>query len=371
MKKRFFALLLSVLMLFSSVAFTVSAATETEEFFEFEYLKRDISTGDGYVVVEFSGNKVTLKGDRDTTQIPKGEKVKVTIKAQIGSAVTAVAYDNIPMNFGDPASELNMTIENYKSNHSLKITYDAQTFNCSVSSVGSGNVEIIDPATDRASVNVSRGENFMFYAEAQEGEEILAIKVNGKDIDLTNYGQTDVIRITRFQLELPEICEDTEVFVTFSGEKAEYVTVTVDWNEGGICNGGKTTAQVLKGNMFELEIEPESGYRVAKITDCNKVVTNFTGDVYYATDVKEDRKITVYFEEIPEGAIFGDVNSDGKVNVIDATNIQKAVAGLLSFDAEQSYYGDVDGDTRITVKDATAVQKHTAGIITVFPVETK
>ncbi len=62
--------------------------------------------------------------------------------------------------------------------------------------------------------------------------------------------------------------------------------------------------------------------------------------------------------------LLGDSNSDSKVNISDATTIQKAVAGLLGLEGEALFSSDTDFDTKITVKDATLIQKHLAGLLT-------
>lgn len=66
------------------------------------------------------------------------------------------------------------------------------------------------------------------------------------------------------------------------------------------------------------------------------------------------------------GHCIGDANGDGKVNVKDATQIQKAVAGLLTLDEAGESAADVDGSGKVNVKDATAIQKWVAGIETGF-----
>ncbi len=64
--------------------------------------------------------------------------------------------------------------------------------------------------------------------------------------------------------------------------------------------------------------------------------------------------------------LLGDANDDGKVNVKDATEIQKAVAGLLTLDEAGESAADADGSGKVNVKDATAIQKWVAGIETGF-----
>lgn len=62
--------------------------------------------------------------------------------------------------------------------------------------------------------------------------------------------------------------------------------------------------------------------------------------------------------------LVGDVDSNGKVNVRDATNIQKFLAAIIDFTDEQVELADTDGNTKVNIKDATAIQKWLAKLIT-------
>ncbi len=53
----------------------------------------------------------------------------------------------------------------------------------------------------------------------------------------------------------------------------------------------------------------------------------------------------------------GDVDMDGKVDILDATLIQKYSVNLVDFSAEQKYLADYNDDGDITVVDATEIQK--------------
>ncbi len=59
----------------------------------------------------------------------------------------------------------------------------------------------------------------------------------------------------------------------------------------------------------------------------------------------------------------GDVNMDGKINIKDATAIQKYVAKIIDFDDVQLILADYDGNGKANVRDTTAIQKFLAGII--------
>ena len=73
-------------------------------------------------------------------------------------------------------------------------------------------------------------------------------------------------------------------------------------------------------------------------------------------------------EPIEDNRLLGDVNGDGKVNVKDATLIQKAAAKITKLTDDENMRADVNGDSKVNVKDATAIQKFAAKIETGFPI---
>lgn len=86
---------------------------------------------------------------------------------------------------------------------------------------------------------------------------------------------------------------------------------------------------------------------------------------------KSDSEIDKYiasYESPTDGDINqslpGDVDGDGTVSILDATVIQKYLAGSVQLDDSRKAVGDVNGDGTISVTDATLIQKYIAGVIT-------
>lgn len=68
-------------------------------------------------------------------------------------------------------------------------------------------------------------------------------------------------------------------------------------------------------------------------------------------------------EILPAEYAVGDVDMDGKVNVKDATLVQKSIAGLVTLTDKQTFLADADLDTNVNIKDATYIQKQVAGLV--------
>lgn len=56
--------------------------------------------------------------------------------------------------------------------------------------------------------------------------------------------------------------------------------------------------------------------------------------------------------------LYGDVNMDGEISVLDATLIQKIGINLLTVDNTVMALADVNGDGRVSIIDVTYVQKY-------------
>ena len=67
--------------------------------------------------------------------------------------------------------------------------------------------------------------------------------------------------------------------------------------------------------------------------------------------------------------MYGDADGDGDVTILDATFIQRFVAGISLPKPLNELNADVDGDGSVTILDATLIQRFNAGIINKFPVQ--
>lgn len=70
-----------------------------------------------------------------------------------------------------------------------------------------------------------------------------------------------------------------------------------------------------------------------------------------------------------EGFRIGDANLDGKINIKDATHIQRYAASIIIFSDEELHFANVNGDKKVNIKDATMIQKFIAKIIGSFPAD--
>ncbi|MBE6734058.1 MAG: hypothetical protein E7563_01780 [Ruminococcaceae bacterium] len=131
-------------------------------------------------------------------------------------------------------------------------------------------------------------------------------------------------------------------------------------------NGGTTSISVPEKVKEHDDFFPLCQWFYCVYVADNIVVTGtkapFESGMYGC--VQADPNVPVVFtDKFTSDKPLGDADKDGEVNIKDATAIQKKIAGLITFDAEQNLLADFNQDTDINIKDATAIQKKIAGLI--------
>ena len=86
-----------------------------------------------------------------------------------------------------------------------------------------------------------------------------------------------------------------------------------------------------------------------------------TTDPELPTD--ESSEATEPTEATEPAGLLGDVDNDGQVTVLDATQIQMFKAAMIEFTDAQIALADFDGDGQVTVLDATTIQLFRAGLL--------
>lgn len=334
------------------------------------YYEAETSTGNGYVTFSDKGLYAQLDGSEEIAAINEGMTPELVIRASTGSVISSVTLDGNKLNVPKDATEFTYEMSAVDHAMDLVVEYQATSFSVYCSRSGNGTVTVTAPDYyEEANEYVNKGDSVTFEMKADEGYEILSVKLDDENIDLSTLGKEEGTPLTLATYTIEDVQAKHNFYVEFSNEETQYVTLTVKYNaEQGTCNGGDLTETVVKGGSCSIYIVPNTGYYVAKIIDGGTEITNFVGDSYYVRDLTEDRTVEVVFEEeaIPE--LLGDVNLDQKVNVKDATQIQKAAAKIVEFDEGENLRANVNGDTKVNVKDATAIQKYAAKIETGFPI---
>ncbi len=140
---------------------------------------------------------------------------------------------------------------------------------------------------------------------------------------------------------------------------------------GGYCGRTMPPTVIYYGTANKAANRESGGYKLTGSMIFEKLefkdygeypaATLKASDVTYPTTKPEDPK-PVEPTPLPGTLYVGDADLDGKVTVMDATEIQMSVATIITLSAEAALCGDVDGDGRVSVMDATAIQMHLAQV---------
>lgn len=86
-------------------------------------------------------------------------------------------------------------------------------------------------------------------------------------------------------------------------------------------------------------------------------------------DFKNLSKLVALEEALMQLIKFGDINSDGLINIDDVILVMQQVLGLVQLEASQLAAADVNGDGVVNINDIVLIIQHILGIIESFPVE--
>lgn len=100
--------------------------------------------------------------------------------------------------------------------------------------------------------------------------------------------------------------------------------------------------------------------------DLSGLVTAVLSAKLYDTDFTSEAFVSAF--ALPPEQLLGDVDGDGEVTSIDATLIQRYLAGIRNLSDKQIKAADIDGDGVATILDTTLIQRYLAGIIVKYPI---
>ncbi len=133
----------------------------------------------------------------------------------------------------------------------------------------------------------------------------------------------------------------------------------------------------LRFDMPYEKVEEISNYKVTFNSSVYSLYIYDNKDMYSLKDAVESNIVTM--DEVFEGynpnehpyyddafkieklqGYYGDANKDDDINVLDATEIQKAGLGITKLKEDGNVLADVNGDNMITILDVTCIQKYIA-----------
>lgn len=189
-----------------------------------------------------------------------------------------------------------------------------------------------------------------------------AVKTEGKASLKVTYTENDVTIAPEFakyrsQSET-QFANFSKLSVDLKNPDARAKTVTLALVSGGKTYTSADTATLPAGSNFArysfslASLKDESGAAVANVADVLKNVTEL--------------KFQLHDDGAQNDSKLGDVNEDGKVDIVDALMTLQAAAEKITLSDTQKANANVDGAGNVTVTDALMILQYVSGSIQSF-----
>lgn len=96
------------------------------------------------------------------------------------------------------------------------------------------------------------------------------------------------------------------------------------------------------------------------VTEPTTEATEPSTDVTEPTTEATEPTSSVATDDEPSDYLYGDADGDGKINIKDATQIQRSVAGIITLSDVQAVCADVNLDGKVNIVDVTNIQRFAA-----------
>ena len=254
------------------------------------------------------------------------------------------------------------------------------TYCCSMMNVSSNSFTVYD-ADDNKIATVTDG---MLQSETEDVYQILPMGVTEENevIETQNVmlqmpvGYYKVVNDYDEKFTVSVTDTDRSTTVTTTGDTVEFmVSDDAKVNEAYVYTDPGDTYDILVASsdpdeLGEMQVKGTSaGSIVSTSMDCGSIfLDNCVGATItvngipiekcgFAIDADDNDALSF---SLPDNGIVGDINFDGKINILDVTLVQRFVGELETFTERQIAAADVDGDGEVTISDATYMQEYLA-----------
>ena len=232
---------------------------------------------------------------------------------------------------------------------------------------------LISTVTDTAKVTITKDHGvypirILFKCSDTYGYlPNMSVKINGNDaVDIARQkyaaiesrpNATDTATYSWYYYEIPDVDYGTDIVFSANATRNYFynASITIKAGQGDFVQDGTFYC-------YYLALENLNGGTnvLSNISALDEAHRNWTAS---AVNMIYDDADAL----LPVGVNFAyanmnDANTDGKVNVKDATYIQKSLANIVEASALSTAVSDVNNDGKVTIKDATALQKQIAGL---------
>ena len=165
--------------------------------------------------------------------------------------------------------------------------------------------------------------------------------------------------------------------ITAQTNSVFYTVTNINWYDDTDQYGQKisNTTRFVAGRTYRVVVEVTTVDGCTYLMDdvYNDATGSINGNTATAYGSHSDTQLEIGYRfppcEQPDSyGLLGDANEDGIINVMDATSVQKYLAGLSSLSDTGMYLADVDSNGIVNIMDATTIQKYLAGLETGYQI---
>ena len=165
--------------------------------------------------------------------------------------------------------------------------------------------------------------------------------------------------------------------ITAQTDSVFYTVTNINWYDDTDQYGQKisNTTRFVAGRTYRVVVEVTTVDGCTYLMDdvYNDATGSINGNTATAYGSHSDTQLEIGYRfppcEQPDSyGLLGDANEDGIINVMDATSVQKYLAGLSSLSDTGMYLADVDSNGIVNIMDATTIQKYLAGLETGYQI---
>ena len=153
-------------------------------------------------------------------------------------------------------------------------------------------------------------------------------------------------------LSLTSVVVDSKLGESFNSPTYERVPYILYWNNGAFTQNITENGLIATLYFKIADNAPDGSYEITLSYGEYDILNADLLEVFFET---ENGSVDVF------SFLFGDVNRDGSVNMLDATIFARWLAGWSNIAVFDEYAADLDQDGIVTPLDLTILQRHLAG----------
>lgn len=319
----------------SSISRDTNVEVEFEAIPPTTYTLSITALGNGYAA--YDGN--IIRGKFSSFTVTEGTSATVKFSANDGNRLRSVKLNNVDVTAAVTGNQY--TISNITADTSLEVVFEAiPTYSLSITASGNGSVTYNSSSirNQNVSFTVQEGASAVISISPDNGYRIASMKVNNSDV---------TSQVNNGNMTITNIVQNTNVEVTFEEIPATTYSLSITASgNGSVTYDGKTVRNstsefnVAVGTYAVVQIAPDEGYRLKRVTMNAKDVTADVVDGQYTTSkMTGNATLLVEFEVVPtysltiESTAFGSVTYDDTVirNNTKTFSVTEGASAVLTF----------------------------------------